>query len=119
MSFSWFGTFLQGSVVSVRLPLSSVVAVCDCGAAGMWFKNPGVGCHSLLQSIIPIQGSNPDFLHFRLILYHLSHWGSSDKNHVACKIENIYYLQLCSESVLFPDIDNPRDVSGTQLSEMN
>ena len=36
-------------------------------------KNTGVGSHSLLQGIIPIQGSNPGLLHFRQVLYHLSH----------------------------------------------
>ena len=36
-------------------------------------KNTGVGCHALLQGIFPTQGSNPDPLHGRWILYHLSH----------------------------------------------
>ena len=36
-------------------------------------KNTGVGSHSLLQGIFPIQGSNLGLLHFRQILYHLSH----------------------------------------------
>ena len=36
-------------------------------------KSTGVGCHFLLQGIFPIQGSNPGLLHFRQILYHLSH----------------------------------------------
>ena len=39
-------------------------------------KNIGVGCHSLLQVIFLIQGSNPGLLHCRQILYHLSHQGS-------------------------------------------
>ena len=39
-------------------------------------KNTGVGCHSLLQGICLTQGSNPDVLHCRQILYHLSHEGS-------------------------------------------
>ena len=38
--------------------------------------NTGVGCHSLLQGIFPIQGSNPVLLHCKQILYHLSHQGS-------------------------------------------
>ena len=37
-------------------------------------KNIGVGCHALLQGTLPTQGSNPDLLHYRCILYHLSHW---------------------------------------------
>ena len=39
-------------------------------------KNPGVGCHALLQGIFPAQGLNPGLLHCRWILYHLSHQGS-------------------------------------------
>ena len=33
-------------------------------------------CHSLLQGIFPTQGSNPGLLHYRQILYYLSHQGS-------------------------------------------
>ena len=36
-------------------------------------QNTGVGSLSLLQGIFPTQGSNPDLLHFRWILYQLSH----------------------------------------------
>ena len=39
-------------------------------------KNPGVGCHALLQVIFPTQRSYPNLVHFRWILYHLSHQGS-------------------------------------------
>ena len=39
-------------------------------------KNTGVGCHALLQGIFPTQGSNPGLLHYRQILYRLSHQGS-------------------------------------------
>ena len=39
-------------------------------------KNIGVGSHSLLQGILPTQGSNLGLLHYRQILYHLSHQGS-------------------------------------------
>ena len=39
-------------------------------------KNTEVGCHALLQGIFPTQGSNPGLLHFRWILYYLSHQGS-------------------------------------------
>ena len=40
-------------------------------------KNTGVGCHALLQGILPTQGSNPDLPHCRQILYHLSYQESS------------------------------------------
>ena len=36
----------------------------------------GVGCHFLLQGIFLTQGSNPDLLHCRQILYHFNHQGS-------------------------------------------
>ena len=39
-------------------------------------KYTGVGCHTALQGIFPIQGSNPDLPHCKQILYHLSHQGS-------------------------------------------
>jgi len=35
-------------------------------------QNTGVGNHSLLQGIFPIQGSNPGLPHCRRILYHLA-----------------------------------------------
>ena len=39
-------------------------------------RNTGVDCHSFLQGAFPTQGSNPGLLHYRQILYHLSHQGS-------------------------------------------
>ena len=39
-------------------------------------KNSGVNCHGLFQGIFPTQGSNPNLLHCRWILYCLSHQGS-------------------------------------------
>ena len=39
-------------------------------------KNTAVGCHFFLQGILQTQGSNPDLLHCRQILYCLSHQGS-------------------------------------------
>ena len=36
-------------------------------------KNTGVGCHALLQGIFPTQGLNLGLLHYKRILYHLSH----------------------------------------------
>ena len=38
-------------------------------------KNTGVGCHALLQEIIPTQGSNRGLPRYRRILYCLSHPG--------------------------------------------
>ena len=39
-------------------------------------KNTGMGCHALLQGILPSQGSNPCLPHWRQILYRLSHQGN-------------------------------------------
>ena len=41
-------------------------------------QNTGVGSLCLLQGIFPTQGSNPDLLHYRRILYQLSHKGSPE-----------------------------------------
>ena len=51
--------------------------LCPWNSQGM---NTGVGCHSLLQGIFPIQGSNPGLPHCRQILYQLSHQGSPKEN---------------------------------------
>ena len=39
-------------------------------------QNTGWGSCFLLQGILPVQGSNPGLLHYRQILYQLSHKGS-------------------------------------------
>ena len=39
-------------------------------------KNTGMGCHALLQGIVPTQGSNPGLPYCEQILYRLSHQGS-------------------------------------------
>ena len=44
-------------------------------------KNTGVGFHAFLQGICPTQGSNPDLLHHRRILYQLNYQGSLDKSY--------------------------------------
>ena len=46
--------------------------------------NTGVGCHCLLQGIFPTQGLNPDLLHYRWILYCLSHQGNYANRHIHC-----------------------------------
>ena len=51
-------------------------------------KNTRLGSHSLLQRIFPTQGSNPGLLHYRQILYCLSHRGSLFLN----EIKRISYI---------------------------
>ena len=41
-------------------------------------KNTGVGCHAILQRILPTQGLNPGLLHYRWFLYHLNHFAQLD-----------------------------------------
>ena len=57
-----------------------------------------MGCHSLLQGIIPIQGLNTGFPHYWQILYHLSHQGSpSTSKHsanVAISTDAIFILLI-------------------------
>ena len=48
-------------------------------------KNIGVGCHALLQGILPTEGSNPGLLHYSQILYHLSHQGNPLKTLLPAK----------------------------------
>ena len=63
-------------------------------------KNTGVGCHTLLQGIFPTQGSNSGLLHYRQILYHLSHhrcenWTVKKAEH--CRIDAFelrYWIRL-------------------------
>ena len=71
-------------VVEARMPSCSVKSLCDTldcsplhsSVRGIFpDKNTGVGNHSLLQGIIPSQGSNPGLPHCRQILYQLSYQG--------------------------------------------
>ena len=52
-------------------------------------KNTGVDCHALLQGIFPIQGSNPDLLHCRWLLYLLNHQGSPRRH--THTLKSIYF----------------------------
>ena len=53
-------------------------------------KNTGVGCHFLLQGIFPTQGSNPGLLHWRQMLYPLSH----QRSYLIYKMESFYNLHI-------------------------
>ena len=52
--------------------LQPVLLLCPWSSPG---KSTGVVCHFLLQGIVPTQRSNLGFLHYRQILYQLSHQG--------------------------------------------
>ena len=85
----YYNSYITPSLGSLLLPCAVLTQLCltlcenmDCSSPGSSVhgdspgKNTGVGCHVLLQGIFPTQGSNPDLLHCRQILYHLSHQGS-------------------------------------------
>ena len=64
-------------------------------------KNTGVGSLSLLQGLFPTQGSNPNLLHCRWILYQLSYQGKLCKEPTFIpKRTNIYSFCLSSFPVL-------------------
>ena len=61
------GGFVAKSCPTLATPWTIALQVlCPWDSPG---KNTGVGCHFLLQSIFPTQGSNPGLLHCRQILY--------------------------------------------------
>ena len=63
--------------IHVRLFASPWTVACQAPLSmGFSSKNTGMSCHFLLHGIFLSQGSNPDLLHCRQILYHLSHLGS-------------------------------------------
>ena len=63
-------------------------------------QNTGVGSHSLLQGILPIQESQPGLPYFMWILYHLSHQGSPFYIHTHKYVytQTHYWYILKSES---------------------
>ena len=57
----------------IRVQLFATLWTIACQAPlslGFLSSSTGVGCHVLLQWIFPTQGSNPDLLLCRQILYH-------------------------------------------------
>ena len=67
-----------------------------------------LGCHSLLQGIFPIQGSNPGLMHCRQILYHLSYQGSLWEVIVVC-FSHISFAStdLGKENIVTQLVKNP------------
>ena len=69
----WIWGFPSGSVVSNSLRAygqQPTKLLCPWNSPG---KNTGVGSHSFLQGIFPIQGLNPGLLHCGQTLYSLKH----------------------------------------------
>ena len=65
----------NGERVKFALSCPTVCDPMDCSWTSPG-QNTEVGTFSLLQGIFSTQGSNPGLLHYRRILYHLSHQGS-------------------------------------------
>ena len=61
-------------------------------------RNTGVDSCFFLQGIFPIQGSNPGILHWRQILYYVSHQGSPISNLTHLRI--YWYLPLLSSTTV-------------------
>ena len=71
-------------------------------------KNIGVGCHSLLQGIFPEPGSNLGLLHYRQILYHLSHKGSPNNISKSFKSSSVQFSSLAQSC---PTLCDPMNLS--------
>ena len=74
----WFSSTVKSESVS-RSAMSNSLHLVECSLPGSSVhgdspgKNTGVGCHALLQGILPTQRWNPDLSCCRQILYHLSY----------------------------------------------
>ena len=89
-------------------------------------KNPGVGCHSLLQGIFWTKELNPDLLHCRWILYELSYQGfpcGSAGKESSCHSGDLGFISQLGRS---PGLENSMDCivhgvskSWTQLSNFH
>ena len=77
-------------------------------------KNTGAGCHFLFQQIFPTKGSNPGLLHYRQILYHLSHreahkmvqllWCSSWHGRTYTSFYSAISLWRIHPTIIFPHV---------------
>ena len=70
-------------------------------------ENTGVGSLSLLQGIFPTQGSNLGLLHFRQILYRLSHQGSPGHSLQLHGYKCWFFSKIESSGQSYPTKDMP------------
>ena len=79
-----------------------------------------MGSHSLLQGISPSQGSNPDLLHCRQILYHLSVPPGKPKYNILyvlyiyMKFNILYILYTYNQFLLFAVVNFYKVTSNTK-----
>ena len=89
---SWFSPVITGCCCLVAQLCPALCDPMDCSLPGSSVhgdslgKNTGVGCHALLQRILPTQGSNPCLLHWQAGSLLLSHWGSLITVHYTVKL---------------------------------
>ena len=85
-------------------------------------KNTGVGCHSLLQGIFPIQGSNPGLLHWQAYSLPLSHQGSLLLTSTPVILQPIpkilFNLNYLHENPI-PQYSHLLGIGGLKLQQMN
>ena len=98
-------------------------------------QNTGVGSLSLLQGIFPTQGSNPDLMHCRRMLYQLSHkrsprilewvaypfssrfsWPGIELGVLHCR-QILYQLSYQGSSDLFSVILQPKQVTWLEVQD--
>ena len=113
MSWGITFPFLKCASFSLCLTLCNIM---DCGQPGSFVhgnfpgKNTLVGCHFIFQGIFLTQGLNLHLLcllHWQVILYHLSHQGSSQ--HIRALITLLTVVQFSSVAqsclILFEHMD--------------
>ena len=59
-----------------------------------------MGCHALLQGIVPTQGWDPGLPHCRWILYHLSHKGSETHGNIYQSLGKLFKVLCTDEAFL-------------------
>ena len=69
-------------------------------------KHTGVGCHALLQGLFPTERSNPGLPHCRLILFSLSHQGSSRNTATSLSLFTFTHWR---RKLQCSCLENPRD----------
>ena len=78
----------------------SCLVLCDPHGLGCFpSKNTRVGCHFLLQGILPTQGSNPHLLHCRQILYR---WAIGEAPLIVLLRYNLYTIKFTSFKHVIP-----------------
>ena len=87
------------AILNIRITSEILELPCPRNSPG---KNTRVGCHSLLQGILPTQGLNLGLLHCRQILYCLSHQESPNIR------ETSEIPELAKDKFFIKEFDEPQ-----------